>query len=86
MSNEDIINAWRDEEYRASLDEAQRAALPESPIGPIDLSESDLEEIEGGTTTIPCVTLATALICLSFAGGGTCQEGTLGCCHIVQQP
>jgi mersacidin/lichenicidin family type 2 lantibiotic len=42
MSNQDIIRAWKDEEYRLSLIEAERA---------LDLAE--LERIEGGFTPVP---------------------------------
>jgi mersacidin/lichenicidin family type 2 lantibiotic len=77
---EHIINAWRDEEYRENLDTELRENLPESPIGAIDLSEDELNEADGGTTSVPCITAVTVLLCLSIAAGGTCQEQTLGCC------
>jgi mersacidin/lichenicidin family type 2 lantibiotic len=38
MSNEDIIRAWKDEEYRNSLSEEHRAQLPENPAGLIVLT------------------------------------------------
>jgi mersacidin/lichenicidin family type 2 lantibiotic len=44
----DIIRAWKDEEYRNSLTEAQRCALPESPAGLVELSTAVLEEAAGG--------------------------------------
>jgi mersacidin/lichenicidin family type 2 lantibiotic len=37
MSTNEIIRAWKDAEYRASLSEAARAALPAHPAGSIDL-------------------------------------------------
>lgn len=48
MSNVDIIRAWKDEEYRLSLTEAQLAALPPNPAGLIELQETDLANIAGG--------------------------------------
>jgi mersacidin/lichenicidin family type 2 lantibiotic len=48
MSTEHIIRAWRDEEYRESLNAEQSAILPESPVGAIDLTESELAEAQGG--------------------------------------
>jgi mersacidin/lichenicidin family type 2 lantibiotic len=51
MSIEHVIRAWRDEEYRESLNAEQSAVLPESPIGAIDLSERELAEAEGGMRT-----------------------------------
>lgn len=86
MNTEHIINAWRDEEYRESLDDEQRAALPESPVGPIDLSEDELEEVDGGSNTV-VLTIATEILthasfqyCESIAHGGSCAVGTDGCC------
>ena len=49
MTVTDIIRAWRDEEYRNSLSEEQRAMLPESPIGMVELSDEDLDVVAGGT-------------------------------------
>ena len=48
MSANKIIRAWKDAEYRASLSEAERAALPSNPAGLIDLTERDLEVVVGG--------------------------------------
>lgn len=46
-----IIRAWKDPEYRASLSEAERAALPPSPVGTVDLSEAEALGILGGVKT-----------------------------------
>jgi mersacidin/lichenicidin family type 2 lantibiotic len=46
----DIIRAWKDEAYRASLNEEQLAVLPANPIGEVELSDSDLAGISGGGT------------------------------------
>ncbi len=51
MSKVDIIRALRDEEYRMSLREEQRAALPENPAGFIELEDAGLE-IKGGRSLI----------------------------------
>ena len=48
MSTYDIIRAWKDEEYRDSLSEAERAALPQHPAGQIELSDAELETVAGG--------------------------------------
>ena len=55
MSNVDIIRAWKDEEYRNSLSEAERAQLPGNPAGAIELSDLDLTSVAGGTTGWQCV-------------------------------
>jgi mersacidin/lichenicidin family type 2 lantibiotic len=44
----DIIRAWKDEEYRLSLTEEQRALLPDNPAGLLELSDADLESVAGG--------------------------------------
>ena len=45
----DIIRAWKDEEYRLSLTEEQRALLPDSPAGLMELSDAELASIVGGS-------------------------------------
>jgi mersacidin/lichenicidin family type 2 lantibiotic len=83
MSIEHIVNAWRNEEYRDRLSTEERALLPESPIGEIDLSESELQDVAGGSdTAFACgVTIAvTATLCPSMLNGGTCSVGTAACC------
>jgi mersacidin/lichenicidin family type 2 lantibiotic len=49
MSYLDIIRAWKDEEYRLSLSEEQRAVLPEHPAGLIELEDAELDDAAGGT-------------------------------------
>jgi mersacidin/lichenicidin family type 2 lantibiotic len=44
----DIVRAWKDEAYRASLSEEQLALLPANPIGEVELSDSDLAGVYGG--------------------------------------
>ena len=40
MTHLDIIRAWKDEEYRLSLSEAERALLPANPAGLIELTDA----------------------------------------------
>ena len=51
MDKNRIIRAWKDPEYRASLSNEERGALPECPSGrPLhELDESDLCHIIGGS-------------------------------------
>ncbi|HKV38880.1 MAG TPA: mersacidin/lichenicidin family type 2 lantibiotic [Blastocatellia bacterium] len=51
MSHNDVIRAWKDAEYRASLSNHRRAALPANPAGPTDLSDEDLAGVVGGSDT-----------------------------------
>ena len=65
----DIIRAWKDEEYRNSLSEAERAALPPNPAGLITLTDEDLGTVAGGimasgncnTVDYPCTGQANCL-------------------------
>lgn len=48
MSNLNIIRAWKNEEYRNSLNAAELAALPQNPAGLIELTDADLDLVAGG--------------------------------------
>jgi mersacidin/lichenicidin family type 2 lantibiotic len=50
MSNINIIRAWKDANYRNSLSEAERAALPANPAGFIELTDAELNGVSGGVT------------------------------------
>ncbi len=49
--NVNVIRAWKDAEYRASLSADQLAALPSNPAGDA-LSEMDFGLIKGGAAAI----------------------------------
>ena len=85
MKPDEIIRAWKDEEYRLNLSDAERDMLPENPAGAIELSDEDLGDVNGGTTTLPCIALGSAAIscypaCGSTVWKGTCAVVTIGCC------
>lgn len=42
----DIVQAWKDESYRASLSDEQLSALPANPAG--ELTDADLADVAGG--------------------------------------
>ena len=48
MNRLDIVRAWKDEEYRSSLTDAQRAALPENPAGLAEMPAAELGSAAGG--------------------------------------
>jgi len=54
MSRIDIIRAWKDEAYRQSLSEAERAQLPANPAGAVDLTEAEAATIEGRAAFAGC--------------------------------
>jgi mersacidin/lichenicidin family type 2 lantibiotic len=75
MSN-NLVRAWKDEEYRLRLSEAERALLPENPAGSIELTDTELETVAGGgrrrgsSSSVSC--FFTVNVCLgSFACIGT---------------
>jgi mersacidin/lichenicidin family type 2 lantibiotic len=51
MSKVDIIRAWKDEEYRLGLTEAERALLPGHPAGLIELDDDQMKMVLGGGGT-----------------------------------
>jgi len=51
MEKANIIKAWKDPEYRASLTQEELNSLPEQPIGILD--SGDLQKITGGVTPQP---------------------------------
>ena len=48
MSSRRTIRAWKDEDFRLSLGDAERASLPQNPAGPIELSDAELGAVGGG--------------------------------------
>lgn len=80
MLPKDVIRAWKDEDYRLSLSESERALLPQHPAGLIELSEADLETVAGGNTE----RLRTVGCCEGFTSDfGDCAAtlifGTVSC-------
>ena len=68
MSHRMTIRAWKDEEYRLSLSEAERSQLPENPAGAVELTDSDLGAAVGGmliplpSTHVPRIMSRTFMI------------------------
>ena len=52
--NIDVVRAWRDEEYRNSLTEQERASLPENPAGMAMVDDSALRNVNGAVTLHLC--------------------------------
>ncbi len=71
MSIKDIIHAWKDSSFRASLSDEQRALLPTNPIGET-LDEEQLQAITGGMKN-PCETSGGGCSC---SGAPECTNGT----------
>jgi mersacidin/lichenicidin family type 2 lantibiotic len=43
----DIVRAWKDATYRASLSVKEQAQLPANPAGAVELSDSELDLVYG---------------------------------------
>jgi mersacidin/lichenicidin family type 2 lantibiotic len=48
MNTSTIIRAWKDEAFRQSLTEAERALLPANPAGLLELTDEELAGVAGG--------------------------------------
>ena len=66
MSNLDVIRAWKDEEYRGSLNDDQLAMLPHNPAGLVELTnpllcdtEITVEHSDLWLTECSCLTCIT---------------------------
>ena len=72
----DIVRAWKDEAYRSSLSDEERCALPENPVGEIELTDADLETVYGGQSTngIGCSIACNSVAC----GSVVCNSAV---CH-----
>jgi mersacidin/lichenicidin family type 2 lantibiotic len=82
----DIIRAWKDPEYRATLNEAELAALPAHPSGQVELSDNDLggvaageEASTEGLRTYGCCTNTFYMPCT--IGTYYIPLFSLGCCY-----
>jgi len=63
MSIENVIRAWKDPAYRASLSEAERAQLPDHPAGLIELTDAELEHVSGGAMPPSISACLPSLMC-----------------------
>jgi mersacidin/lichenicidin family type 2 lantibiotic len=71
----DVVRAWKDEQYRLGLSDAERASLPANPVGMIELGDADLGGVAGAgvaTTeqmlTMGCCYGLTQLSCWCSVG------------------
>jgi mersacidin/lichenicidin family type 2 lantibiotic len=66
MNKEQIIRAWKDEEFRLSMSEAELSALPENPAGLIELSDLETGLVAGATASVAPVTIVEILVMASL--------------------
>lgn len=65
MKRDQIIRAWKDEEYRSGLSASELSLLPENPAGIVELSGADLEEVDGRAFAFGLDTV-TIITCLTY--------------------
>jgi mersacidin/lichenicidin family type 2 lantibiotic len=78
--NLDIVQAWKNDAYRACLSAEEQARLPESPAGECELSEADLEIISGAHHSGHG---GTQVILNSFSLAGCLQSDAAPCVTIA---
>lgn len=52
MSIQNIIRAWKDDQYRLSLSDEELALLPSDPAGSIELTDELLGQVAGGLVDV----------------------------------
>jgi len=82
MTHQLTIRAWKDERYRQTLAPEDQAALPISPVGTIELDDTDLGDVAGGemaqvTQTTIC---GTGLGCLTVVVIAISKNISCGAC------
>jgi mersacidin/lichenicidin family type 2 lantibiotic len=48
LTVQEIIRAWKDKNFRDSLNEEQRAQLPVNPAGLVEIDDAQLVQVAGG--------------------------------------
>ncbi len=71
----DIVRAWKDAAYRASLSAQAQVMLPASPAGELELSEADLQAVSGGNGSGGSQTILN-----SVSTAGSCLQSDLAPC------
>jgi mersacidin/lichenicidin family type 2 lantibiotic len=83
MTSQSIIRAWKDEDYRLNLSEAERANLPQHPAGLTELTEPEMDSA-GGRNAFDTLHILTLGCCPTgyppCPPVGTEMLMTLGCC------
>ena len=70
MTQQQIVRAWKDPEFRATLSDAERRALPAHPAGLVEMNDGELMEVSGGTTLV-CVSVVVSILLVDSCAGDT---------------
>jgi mersacidin/lichenicidin family type 2 lantibiotic len=71
MTQQQIIRAWKDPEFRASLSDAERTALPAHPAGLVEMNDADMMDVSGGTTVVCVSVVVSVLLLMDSCSGDT---------------
>ncbi|HKS28841.1 MAG TPA: mersacidin/lichenicidin family type 2 lantibiotic [Pyrinomonadaceae bacterium] len=85
MKKSDIIRAWKDEDYRNNLSEAEKALMPPHPAGLIELNDIELSGAMGAEEEASSLRVSTLGCCgrTFYVYCGSYEIWTLGCCAAV---
>ena len=59
MGDHRTIRAWKDVDFRESLDDEEVGGVAPSPVGTIELADEDLGDAAGGNVAITVTTICT---------------------------
>ena len=62
MASVDVVRAWKDPSYRATLGAEAAASLPSHPAGLVEISDEELRQASGLNTNL----MTTAWFCTLF--------------------
>ncbi len=71
MTNDQVIRAWKDEQYRLGLSPAELSALPQNPAGVVELSPEDVGCARGMEEELAATFANTCFLC-TLCVGSTC--------------
>ncbi len=78
-----IVKAWRDDDYRFMLSDAEMAVMPRLPVGIAELSDADLEVVSGADTETykskGCCPTSSGYTCGKCSWTATCKSNTTVC-------
>jgi len=55
LTADDVVHAWKDEQFRSSLSEEVQSALPAAPENAGAMSDEELKQAAGGFMLLPPV-------------------------------
>ena len=62
MKSEEIVRNWKDATYRFGLSDKEQALLPDDPAGVIELTDAELNGVDGGSL----ITICSFTVCESL--------------------